>query len=146
MLFEKILHSFYLMFFVCLLRLVEGVSFYSQFSNGFFHQKQVLILFSLVLFCFVFQGSRCGIWGFPDQGSGQSCCCPSTPQPQPRRIRVTSVSYTTAYGNTGSLPHGARPGIKPASSWILVSFVSTEAQQELHGVRFCHMFLLHLRG
>ena len=31
--------------------------------------------------------------------------------------------YTTAHGNAGSLTHWARPGIKPASSWILVRFV-----------------------
>ena len=45
------------------------------------------------------------------------------PQPQQRQIWAASVSYTTAHGNTGSLAHGARPGIEPASSWILVRFV-----------------------
>ena len=34
------------------------------------------------------------------------------------RIQATSGSYTTACGNPGSLTHGARPGIEPASSWI----------------------------
>ena len=29
-----------------------------------------------------------------------------------------------AHGNTGSLAHWARPGIKPMSSWILVGFVN----------------------
>ena len=41
-----------------------------------------------------------------------------------------SANYTTAHGNTGSLTHCARPGIEPASSWMLVRFVSTESQQE----------------
>ena len=36
-----------------------------------------------------------------------------------------------AHGNTGSLVHCARPGIEPASSWILVRFISPEPQQEL---------------
>ena len=33
-----------------------------------------------------------------------------------------SATYTTVHGNAGSLTHGVRPGIEPASSWILVGF------------------------
>ena len=45
---------------------------------------------------------------------------------------VTSVTYTTAQCNAGSLlTHWMGPGIKPSSSWILVGFVSAEPQQEL---------------
>uniref|UniRef100_A0A8W4FL86 Uncharacterized protein n=1 Tax=Sus scrofa TaxID=9823 RepID=A0A8W4FL86_PIG len=40
------------------------------------------------------------------------------------RLRAASATYTTAYGNAGSLTHGARPGIEPASSWFLVGFVN----------------------
>ena len=36
---------------------------------------------------------------------------------------AASVTYTTAHGNTGSLSR-ARPGIKPATSWFPVGFVS----------------------
>ena len=42
-----------------------------------------------------------------------------------------SETYTTAHGNTGSPTHGARPGIEPAASWILVGFVSAAPQWEL---------------
>ena len=42
-----------------------------------------------------------------------------------------SATYTTAQGNSGSLTHWARTGIKPTSSWILVGFVSYVSQQEL---------------
>ena len=35
-----------------------------------------------------------------------------------------SVSYTTAHGSAGSLIHWARPGIEPATSWMLVRFVN----------------------
>ena len=43
-----------------------------------------------------------------------------------------SVTYTTDHGkNARSLTHWLRPGIKPASSWILVRFVSTEPWWEL---------------
>ena len=37
----------------------------------------------------------------------------------------------TAHGNTGSLTHWVRPGIKPSSSCILVGFVSAEPWREL---------------
>ena len=41
------------------------------------------------------------------------------------------VTCTIATSNTGSLTHWVRPGIKPASSWMLVRFVSTEPRWEL---------------
>ena len=37
-----------------------------------------------------------------------------------------SVTYTTAHSNAGTLTHSARPGIEPASSCMLVGFVTTE--------------------
>ena len=46
-------------------------------------------------------------------------------------IQVTSATYTTAHGNEGFLTHWARPGIKPASSWILVGFLTVKSQREL---------------
>ena len=52
-----------------------------------------------------------------------------TPQPQQRQIQAVSVTYTPAHAI--SLTHGAGPGIKPVSSWILVGFVTTEPQWEL---------------
>jgi len=55
----------------------------------------------------------------------------SEPQPQQHQIQVESVTCTTAHSNAGSLTHGARPGIKPASSWILVGLVTTEPQWDL---------------
>ena len=42
-----------------------------------------------------------------------------------------SATYTTAQGNAGSLAHWARPGIEPASSWMLIRFVSAEPWWEL---------------
>ena len=44
-----------------------------------------------------------------------------------------TCGHTTAHGNAGSLTHWASPGIKPASSWILFRFVSTEPWRELLG-------------
>ena len=53
------------------------------------------------------------------------------PQPQQCQIWAQSATYTTAHGNAGSSTHFVRPGIKPASSWMLVIFVSAEPWQEL---------------
>ena len=36
----------------------------------------------------------------------------------------------------GSSTHQSKPGIKPASSWILVGFITDEPQRELPYVRF----------
>ena len=51
------------------------------------------------------------------------------------RLRVKSdlqlLAYTTAHSNAGSLTHWVRPGIKPASSCILVRFASVAPQWEL---------------
>ena len=65
-------------------------------------------------------------------------------QPQQHRIWATSVTYTTALGNTGYLTHWARPGMEPASSWTawtsflpwaslstLIRFLTAESQWEL---------------
>ena len=60
---------------------------------------------------------------------GDKLECRYWPGPQPHGIRAPSV--TTAHGNTGSLCHWARPGIKPISSGILVGFITTEPQWEL---------------
>ena len=56
----------------------------------------------------------------PRLGSNQSCSCRPTPQPQQWGIRATSVTSATAPGNARSPIHWARPGIKPASSWVSV--------------------------
>ena len=43
-----------------------------------------------------------------------------------------SATYITVHSNTRSLTHWAKPGIKSASSWILVGFATAEPQRELH--------------
>ena len=44
-----------------------------------------------------------------------------------------SVTYTTVHSSTASLTYEVRPGIKPATLWFLVGFVSTVPQGELQG-------------
>ena len=53
------------------------------------------------------------------------------PQPQSCQIWAASAAYTTAHSNAGSLTHWGRPGIEPASSWILVRSITAEPQREL---------------
>ena len=48
----------------------------------------------------------------------------STPQPQQHWIWATSMTYATACSNARSLTHWVRPGIEPASSCILVRFLT----------------------
>ena len=78
---------------------------------------------------FAFYGHTCSISKFPGQGSNQSCCC--WPMPQQRRIWAASMTFTIAHDNARSPTYWKRPGVKPASSWILVGFVSTAPQQKL---------------
>ena len=51
--------------------------------------------------------------------------------PQPSQIQAASVTYTTAHSDTRSLTHWVGPEFEPASSWILVRFVSAEPPREL---------------
>ena len=47
--------------------------------------------------------------------------------------------HHTAHTNARSLTHWARPGIKPASSWLLVRFVTAEPQWELQGLPISYL-------
>ena len=49
--------------------------------------------------------------------------------------QVVSATYTTAHSNARSLTH-VKPGIQPASLWILVAFVTAEPQQDPGHVSF----------
>ena len=64
----------------------------------------------------------------------------STPQPQQLGIQASSATYTTAHSSVGSLTHRAKPGNKPATSWLLVGFVSAGLQEELQGLSFYFFF------
>ena len=109
-------------------------SYYISFSHklkpfsAFVYLNFPVFFFCLfVLFCFLRSSYR----RFPGQGSNWSYSCQPTPQPQQCQIQAISVTYTTAHGNTRSLTHLAKPGVKPASSWILVRFITTELEQKL---------------
>ena len=56
------------------------------------------------------------------------------------QIGATAASlYHSSQQQAGSLTHWVRPGIEPASSWILVGFVSTVPQQKLPKHPYSHI-------
>ena len=69
-------------------------------------------------------------------GSNPSLSCRPTPQPQQLGIQAAPATYITAHSNAGSLTYWARPGIEPASSWILVRFISSLPQWEFQHVMY----------
>ena len=107
----------------------------SQNVNIFFSKQHVSESFTVKwpFFFSLFFGLHLWHMEVPRLGvkSYQSYSCRPMPQPQQHQIRAVSAAYTTAYGNARSLTHWARPGIEPASSWILVRFISAEPQREL---------------
>ena len=98
--------------------------------------------FVFCFFFFAFQGHTCGIWRFLGQGLNRSYNC--WPMPQQQEIQAASGTYTSAHSTTGSLTHRLRPGIKPATSLLLVGYVPPESQWELHFFFFFHNYFLLL--
>ena len=69
--------------------------------------------------------------GSQARGLNWSYSCQPTSQPQQRRIWAVFETHTTAHGNARSLTHWVSPGIKPATSWFLVRFISSVPWWEL---------------
>ena len=89
------------------------------------------VLFCFVLFCLFFRAAPvpCRISKAGGQiGAAAAGLCQSHSNVG---SRPRSATFTTAHGNAGSLIHRARPGIKPASLWIVVRFISAVPQREL---------------
>ena len=71
-------------------------------------KKKIILLGKVVFCCSCFQGCTRGTWRFPGWG------CSHQP----------SQSQSHSHSDTESLTHCARPGMEPASSWILVGFIN----------------------
>ena len=67
-------------------------------------------------FFFSFLGRHPWHMEVPRSGAEPELQPPASATATATRIRATSATYTTAHGNARSLTHGARSGIKPASS------------------------------
>ena len=98
---------------VMLLNAVKNITKY-DYKNCFCLFLLSLSL-SLCLFFFCFYNRTFCTWKFPGSGVELELHLQPTPQPQQHWIRATSATYATAWGNTRSLTHWLRPGIKPAS-------------------------------
>ena len=101
--------------------------FYLLFSPFSFF----FLSFFFFFFFFVFLGPHPWHMEVPRQGVQLEFQLPAYTTATECQIRATSATYTTAHGDTRSSTHWARPGIEPASLWILVRFVSAEPQWEL---------------
>ena len=88
------------------------------------HSFSLVRAFLFVCLFFVSQGCTYGIWKFPGKKLNVTCSCWPLPQPQQCGIQAASATHTTTCNNTRSPTRWARPGIKPASSWILIGFVT----------------------
>ena len=88
-------------------------------------------VFVFVFFFLPFRAAPASCGGSQARGSNQSYSCRLTPWPQQHQIRASSVAYTTAHGKARFPTHCTRAGIEPASSCILVGFVSTVPLWEL---------------
>ena len=98
-------------------------------SSGIFHIKWNHTICNLFVSVFFFSSlsfstAPAAYECFQARGRIGVCSLQPTPEPQQCAIWATSVTHNTAHGNTRSLTHWAKPGIKPASSWMLVGFVN----------------------
>ena len=105
--------------------LVRIFSFFSFFFLSFF--------LSFFFFFWSFQGGTHPIQKFPGRGRiGAVAPRLHYSHSNTRSKRQdTFATYTTAQGNAGPLTHLVRPGIRLASSWILVRFFTTQPQLTL---------------
>ena len=94
-------------------------------------QKNGVISMAPPPFFFVFLGLYLWHMEVPRLEVELSCSLWPTPQPQPQQCQIRAMSEIIAHGNARSLSHRARPGIQPASLWMVVRFITAEPQGEL---------------
>ena len=91
----EIKYTLHLLFLIKLQLIYSVVSISAvQHSDPVIHTHTVffsyyfvfIIIFYLLFIYLSFQGSTCGIWRFPGQGSIRSCCCQLMPEPQQCQI------------------------------------------------------------
>ena len=103
-------------------------------SRSFTPTSQYVYLFIFFVFFFFFNLFRTAPLAYGgSQAKGLTgpvaaglCHCHSKCQ-----IWATSMTYTTAHGNTRSLTRWAKPGIEPTTSWFPVRFISAAPWREL---------------
>ena len=83
-----------------------------------------LYLVFFFIICFLFLGPQLWHMEDPRLGVHLELQLPACPQPQQHQIRAPFATYAATFGNTASLTFWIRPGIEPASSWIVVRFLT----------------------
>ena len=87
------------------------------------------VLFCLCVFCFL--GTHGQHMEVSRLGVESELQLPANTTTIATGVWAMSVTDTTAHGNTRFPAHWGRPGLEPASSWILVRFISTAPPREL---------------
>ena len=92
--------------------IMTNFTFHNHISTMFFLIFLFLFILLFWFFC-LFRAAPTAYEGSQARG----------PEPQQQEIWAASATYTTAHGNASSTPW-TRPGIEPASSWMLVGFTN----------------------
>ena len=108
-----------------------------EFSLWFIlNEVDFLSVFYFILFLFYFTLFFLPLWAVPTaHGSSQAKGGISA---------AAAASQCHSHSNTGPLTHWVRPGIEPASSWILVRFVNCWATKGTPRVYFKVSKLFHV--
>ena len=93
-----------------------------------------ILFFKYYYYYFVFLGSCLQHMEVPRLGAELELQLPAYAPATATQDQSHFCNFTRAHGNTGSLTHWTRPGIKLASSHILVGFIIAEPQWELLGI------------
>ena len=95
--------------------------------------------------CFSFLWLRLHPMEHPRPGAESELPLWPMPQPQQHWIQVASVTCATAYGNSGSLTHWARPGTKPHKD-NMRSLTHWATKRIPEGTVLNHPYLIHWIG
>ena len=91
---------------------------------------EITLLFFFFFFCSLFRAVPTAYGGSQARGLIGAVSCWPISEAQQHQIWAMSATYTPAHGNSRSLTHWVKPGIKPATSLFLVGFVSTAPRWE----------------
>ena len=92
--------------------------------NDEFRYALIYTIFFLLLVFYLFRAAPAASGSFRARGQIGAVAAGLYHKPQQCWIQAVSAAYTTTHNKAWSLTHWARPGIKPATSWLLVGFVN----------------------
>ena len=140
--YSKYTPELYLILFIFLLFMAAPAAYGNSHCFDQWYSKYTPELY-LILFIFLLFMAAPAAYGNSQAGVESELQLQPTPQPQRWGTRAAPVIYTPVHGNARSPTHWMRPGIVPASSWILVGFASTVPQWELQPLKFKLTYISH---